>query len=111
PADASAFPSANPSPWLPPVINAEVFWVSILASSITTVHSLCLLIIRLANVLADGYRFGMQDQIASNLGNNIRQLREARGMTQEQMARVSGVPRPTWANMESGAANPTLSIL
>ena len=53
----------------------------------------------------------MQDQIASNLGNNIRQLREARGMTQEQMARVSGVPRPTWANMESGAANPTLTIV
>jgi XRE family transcriptional regulator, regulator of sulfur utilization len=32
-------------------------------------------------------------------------------MTQEQMARLSGVPRPTWANMESGEANPTLSVL
>jgi len=53
----------------------------------------------------------MPDQIASNLGNNVRQLREARGMTQEQMARISGVPRPTWANLESGAANPTLSVL
>lgn len=53
----------------------------------------------------------MPDQIAANLGNNIRQLREARGMTQEQMARISSVPRPTWANLESGAANPTLSVL
>jgi transcriptional regulator with XRE-family HTH domain len=53
----------------------------------------------------------MTEQIATNLGNNIRQLREARGMTQEQMAKVSGVPRPTWANLESGAANPTLSVL
>jgi transcriptional regulator with XRE-family HTH domain len=53
----------------------------------------------------------MDEQIASNLGSNIRQLREARGLTQQQMARISGVPRPTWANLESGSANPTLSIL
>ena len=52
-----------------------------------------------------------QDQIASNLGENVRQLREARGLTQQQMANLSGVPRPTWANLESGAANPTLAVL
>jgi transcriptional regulator with XRE-family HTH domain len=49
--------------------------------------------------------------IASNLANNIRQLRESRGLTQEQMSRIADVPRPTWANLESGAANPTLSVL
>jgi len=49
--------------------------------------------------------------IAMNLASNIRQLREARGMTQEQMSRISGVPRPTWANLESGQSNPTLSVL
>ena len=49
--------------------------------------------------------------IAVNLASNIRQLRESRGMTQEQMARISGVPRPTWANLESGQSNPTLSVL
>jgi transcriptional regulator with XRE-family HTH domain len=27
------------------------------------------------------------------------------------MADVSGVPRPTWANLESGEANPTVSVL
>lgn len=53
----------------------------------------------------------MQEQIAANLGSNIRKLREARGLTQQQMAKISGVPRPTWANLESGAANPTLSVL
>jgi transcriptional regulator with XRE-family HTH domain len=51
------------------------------------------------------------DSSASNLAANIRQLREARGMTQEQIARLSDVPRPTWAHLESGAANPTLSVL
>jgi transcriptional regulator with XRE-family HTH domain len=51
------------------------------------------------------------DDIAGRLGANVRQLREARALTQEQMARLSGVPRATWANLESGAANPTLSVL
>lgn len=27
------------------------------------------------------------------------------------MARISDIPRPTWANLESGEANPTLSVL
>jgi transcriptional regulator with XRE-family HTH domain len=49
--------------------------------------------------------------IASNLALNIRQLRESRGMTQEQMSRISGVTRPTWANLESGQSNPTLTVL
>jgi len=41
----------------------------------------------------------------------VRRLREARGLSQQQMARLSGIPRPTWASLESGAANPTLSVL
>lgn len=49
--------------------------------------------------------------MAGRLGGNIRHLREARGLTQEQMAKLSGVPRATWANLESGAANPTLNVL
>jgi transcriptional regulator with XRE-family HTH domain len=53
----------------------------------------------------------MRDLAASNLANNIRLLRETRGLTQQQMAKLSGVPRPTWANLESGAANPTLAVL
>ena len=51
------------------------------------------------------------DAVADHLANNIRQLRESRGLTQQQMAKISGVPRPTWANLESGAANPTLAVL
>jgi quercetin dioxygenase-like cupin family protein len=27
------------------------------------------------------------------------------------MAKLAGVPRPTWTNLESGAANPTLAVL
>lgn len=53
----------------------------------------------------------MRDAAAFNLANNIRTLREARGLTQQQMSKLSGVPRPTWANLESGAANPTLAVL
>jgi len=53
----------------------------------------------------------MRDDTAYNLAQNIRQLREARGLTQQQMAKLTGIPRPTWTNLESGAANPTLAIL
>lgn len=57
-------------------------------------------------ILAD-----MQEPAAAHLADNIRALREARGLTQQQMATVAGVPRPTWTNLESGGANPTLAVL
>jgi XRE family transcriptional regulator, regulator of sulfur utilization len=49
--------------------------------------------------------------IPRNLAENVRRLRETRGLSQQQLAKLSGIPRPTWANMESGSANPTLSVL
>lgn len=51
------------------------------------------------------------EDLAARLASNVRQLREARSLTQEQMARASGLPRATWANLESGASNPTLAVL
>src|SRR4029079_1582324 len=53
----------------------------------------------------------MQDAIARYIAQNIRQLRQSRNLTQEQLSRISGVPRPTWSNLESGSANPTVSVL
>ena len=53
----------------------------------------------------------MSDALAVRLAGNIRQLREARGLTQDQMARLAGIPRATWGHLESGAGNPTLSVL
>jgi len=52
-----------------------------------------------------------RDAAAAHLGRNIQTLREARGQTQQQIARLAGIPRATWANLESGAANPTLAVL
>jgi len=51
------------------------------------------------------------EPLAGHLAANVKQLRDARGMTQQQMAKISGLPRATWANLESGAANPTLAVL
>lgn len=48
---------------------------------------------------------------SSNLAHTLQHLRELRGWTQLQLARISGVPRATVANLESGSANPTLSVL
>jgi transcriptional regulator with XRE-family HTH domain len=49
--------------------------------------------------------------VSANLAANIKQLREMRGLTQHQVARSAEVPRATVANLESGEANPTLSVL
>lgn len=48
---------------------------------------------------------------AEHLADNIKAVREARGLSQQQIARIAGVPRATWTHLESGAANPTLAVL
>ncbi|MCB9668701.1 MAG: helix-turn-helix transcriptional regulator [Alphaproteobacteria bacterium] len=51
------------------------------------------------------------EEAAANAARTIRQLREIRGWTQQRLADLSGVPRPTLASLEAGGANPTLSVL
>ena len=46
-----------------------------------------------------------------NLADNLRRLRAERRLSQQQLADASGIPRPTWASLETGSANPTLSVL
>ena len=46
-----------------------------------------------------------------HLADNIRAIREARGLSQQQIAKAAGIPRATWTHLESGAANPTLAVL
>lgn len=53
----------------------------------------------------------MENAIAGYIAQNIRQLRQSRNLSQEQLSRLSGVPRPTWSNLESGTANPTVAVL
>lgn len=48
---------------------------------------------------------------AQNLAKNLRLLRASRGGSQAQLARLAGIPRATWSNLESGSANPTLAVL
>src|SRR5581483_3301386 len=40
-----------------------------------------------------------------------KQPRVARGLTQAKVAQSADLPRPTYANLETGAANPTLAVL
>ncbi len=61
--------------------------------------------------LAGCYFIVRMDDSRANLATNARRLREARGLSQQKMAQLSGIPRPTWASLESGSANPTLSVL
>lgn len=48
---------------------------------------------------------------AEHLAKNLRHLRERRALTQQRLARISGIPRSTLALLESGSGNPTLSVL
>jgi transcriptional regulator with XRE-family HTH domain len=53
----------------------------------------------------------MEDELGERIARNVKQLREARSLTQEQIAKIASVPRATWTNLESGGANPTVSVL
>ena len=53
----------------------------------------------------------MSDHLSSNLARNLKRLREQKKLSQEGLSRLSGVPRPTLAHLESGAANPTLGVV
>ena len=53
----------------------------------------------------------MSDDVRANLAANVRRLRDGRGLSQQRMADLSGIPRPTWGSLESGSANPTLAVL
>jgi transcriptional regulator with XRE-family HTH domain len=53
----------------------------------------------------------MDDALSTRFARNVKQLRGARGMTQQEIAKLAGLPRATWANLETGEANPTLTVL
>jgi len=65
---------------------------------------------KFANTLSDDYSVVMSE-LSKRLAGNVHQLREARGLTQEQMSKLAGIPRATWSHLESGSGNPTLSVL
>jgi putative transcriptional regulator len=44
------------------------------------------------------------------LNNRVRELREAKGLTQEQLAKKMGVSRQTIISIESGRYNPSLIL-
>jgi transcriptional regulator with XRE-family HTH domain len=53
----------------------------------------------------------MADDPRLHLGTNLKRLREMRGLSQQQASQLAGIPRPTWASLESGSANPTLVVM
>lgn len=61
--------------------------------------------------MREGTPSAASHDLGDRIARNVKQLREARGLTQDQIARLAGVPRATWTNLESGSANPTVSVL
>ena len=52
-----------------------------------------------------------EGKILQHLASNIHSLRKVRGLTQKDLANITGIPRSTITNLESGNANPTLVVL
>src|SRR5207237_3463304 len=108
PAPESSSASAAPSPLLAPVMRTP--FPRIVVTSAPLIAPRRFPIGAGDNGLAESYCAGM-DRLPAHLASNVKQLRNARGATQQQMAKLAGIPRATWANLESGSANPTLSVL
>jgi len=48
---------------------------------------------------------------AATLASNLRYVRQRRGLTQQALARLAGLPRSTIAQAETSSGNPTLAVL
>lgn len=51
------------------------------------------------------------DTLVEYFSSNLRDARVRGGLTQDALARLSGVPRSTISNVESGEGNPTLHVI
>ena len=49
--------------------------------------------------------------IAKRLGRNLRRLREAKGLSQEQFADEAGIHRTYVSDLERGSRNPTIRVV
>ena len=60
-----------------------------------------------------GYILEISDgmSLAKRLGENVRKLREAQGLSQEMFAEISGVHRTYLSGIERGARNCTLQVI
>lgn len=50
-------------------------------------------------------------KLAFELGASVRRLREAKGLTQKQLAVAAGMTQPAVARFESGGTVPTIPVL
>lgn len=49
--------------------------------------------------------------VAKYLAENVLNIRKKRGVSQQQLAKIAGLPRTTLTNIESGSGNPSLKNL
>lgn len=58
-----------------------------------------------------GNHAGVRDGICQRFGQRIRELRAARELTQEDLAERVGIFRTYMSRIETGVANPTLTLV
>ncbi len=53
---------------------------------------------------------GLSEQFSRALVASLKEVREARGISQSKLAKLSGVSRPMINHLESGIRNPTIIV-
>ncbi len=53
---------------------------------------------------------GLSEQFSRALVASLKEVREKRGISQSQLAKLSGVSRPMINHLESGIRNPTIIV-
>jgi transcriptional regulator with XRE-family HTH domain len=63
------------------------------------------------NTFTSASRLRRIRSVSAHIAGNVKALRVARNLTQAQLSKLAELPRATWANLESGDANPTIGVL
>lgn len=66
------------------------------------------------NYVADGHASsleGEQEYVRYNVMQEFVRIRKAKGVTQDELARRTGIARPNITRMENGSYNPTIDMM
>lgn len=54
---------------------------------------------------------GISDNMSSDLGKKVREIREAEGMGRQAFSDLTGIPKQTLINVENGRSSPSGKVL
>lgn len=77
----------------------------------TSIISSVFYIIRIVQYIVKGLKGAFSMNINEAIASNLKRLRDARGLSLEQTAQMTGVSKSMLGQIERGAVNPTISVV